>query len=177
VNGSPRDFGDVVLSLWPDVVWLLAVLCAALAGIWCLAAALRIARGGRGGIPGRERLRRAVGDADRENLPVTKAMDLGGLVISREGERLLQARAAALTPDALTQPIDPDPALGCPRCTGAPGCQLDCLCKRPCGYAYCQAIDPADGCTWCRPGTLHAWPCTCGRSCGSAACLPAVRHG
>jgi hypothetical protein len=159
VSGSPRDFGDVVLSLWPDVVWLLGGLCAALAGIWCLAAALRIARGGRGGIPGHGHLRRAVGDADREHLPVTKAMDLGGLVIGREGERLLQARAAALTPDALTEPIGP--ADDCEWCADGPADDAqspdeqvwwgkECTCKSDCGHQWCpeQPDDALAGEPW-----------------------------
>jgi hypothetical protein len=113
----------------------------------------------------------------------TRPMDLGGLVIhypgvvSQEMEpvfREMAERLRAVTSDDITQPIDPDPALGCPCCPGARS--NDCTCRRPCGDPVCQAIDPAECCTWCSL-LVWQWPCTCDRACGDPACVPAVRHG
>lgn len=127
------DFADVVLSVWPDVVWLLAALCALLAGIGCLAAARRIAGGNaRRRQARRERdlpaLARAIGNAERR----TRAMALGDLVISPEGERMLQARSAALTPDALTE-------AWCGFCDNLAevGDPASCGCLGACGRAWC----------------------------------------
>jgi len=103
----------------------------------------------------------------------TRPMRIGDLVISAEGERLLQARAAALTSDAATEVIDPDPALGCPCCPGARF--NDCTCAIPCGDPSCQAIGE---CEWCDlPALLAPAPCACPGNCGAPWCASEVRHG
>jgi len=133
------DFGDYALSVWPDITWLLFALCAALAGIWCLRAALAIARGGRflGSLMDR-------GDG-QGGVPLTRPMDLGGLVISREQDdhnAWLASCPTGAIGDA-TQPIDPDPGDGCTWCKPGTLRAWPCACAGECG-------DPA-----CAPAVRH----------------------
>jgi hypothetical protein len=144
-------FGDVAATCWP-VIWRVFLVCGglvALAGTswWAgerawqrwqrhrrALAGLMDDGDGQGGVPGRG-----------EHPAATRAMALGDLVISAEGERMLQARSAALTPDALTQPI-----AWCGFCDNLAevGDPASCGCLGACGRAWCPRKRSAVPVTW-----------------------------
>ena len=142
----PADLGAYVLAALPYAGmealriagWCIAAVAPAAAGVWLLARARRMARrlgglmddvDGQGGIPGHGRLRKVTGDVDREHLPVTIVMDLGGLVHPPHGGHITDR-----TP---TQALDPDPALGCPYCAPPFDPAADCTCATACGDPWC----------------------------------------
>lgn len=114
-----RTFGDVILSLWPDLAKLIAVLFAALIVIRLAAWALRAAERRhlqRQRQQRRERdlpvLSRAIGRVER-----TQAMDLGGLVHPPHGAHIAAGAPTEVIghrgqSDAGLGDIDPDPGLG-----------------------------------------------------------------
>lgn len=167
----PADFGGYVIGALPYAgaealriaAWCIAFVAPVAAACWLLGRARRLARPST---PGIRHLHRAAANADDRHAPVTRELPLGDLVVSREVERYAAHKA-----NAPTEAIDPDPALGCPCCTGTHE-RDTCTCAVPCGYGVCQAIDPADGCTWCV--TPYAWPCTCAIQCGDPACVAGV---
>lgn len=121
--------------------------------IWApiaLAAALGLAAAatrwlGRWWRDGARRYRRAQVEAALDTRPVTRAMDLGGLVISPHQEHIAQRRAGALHDgpfdEHATQALDV--ARRCPWCQPADRIAIlgdvRCLCAIPCGHLLCFA--------------------------------------
>ena len=117
-----RDFGDVMLSLFPDLARLIGALVAVLIVIRAIALLIRAARRAI------ERQRR-IEDLD---LAATRAMPLGDLVINPETERHAAYRASCLT-EAIAW-------CGFCRDLTVVGDLGDCACPRACGASWCGAL-------------------------------------
>jgi hypothetical protein len=147
VNGSPRDFGDVVLSLWPDVLWVLAALCALLAGIWCWAAA--------GALADRRRLRR-----ERDLPALSRAIG----AVERRTRAMSAAESDAVNGPGLGELTGPDYVV-----TGQLAAVQDALTPRMVAPTRADLDSARQRCHRCRTGSA-AFRCTCDSDCFEAYC-------